>query len=240
MRHLTHADFIWSLLVERKKSFTTIKCVLLFFSPVNLVYRCRRVFICEWKWLWRRHALLYPNNTYFFHFMVFTDHGEAETGKSTRSLRETLRFTYMSVWVCMYMYLFIIWCEVWCRCSTWTWGFTLKTWTLICWLTVCRQWSLQNRNQRKCASVGPFTLNQCCYREPGRAWSLYKITTCGKILWIMSLNLLKGNHVIVAWLLRKGFLYISITVMAYAQLHAEPKTFYLNSVYYCKHINYFF
>ena len=45
--------------------------------PVNLVYRCCRVFICEWKWLWRHHALLCPNNnTNFFHFMVFTESGK--------------------------------------------------------------------------------------------------------------------------------------------------------------------
>lgn len=94
----SRADFIWSLLVEGKKSFMTIKCVLLFFSPVNLVYRCCRMFICEWKWLWRRHALLYPNNnTYFFHSVVFMAHGEAASGKSTRSFLETLRFKYMHV-----------------------------------------------------------------------------------------------------------------------------------------------
>lgn len=36
---------------------------------VNLVYRRCRVFICEWKWLWRHRALLCPNNnnnTFFF------------------------------------------------------------------------------------------------------------------------------------------------------------------------------
>lgn len=45
--------------------------------PVNLVYRCCRVFICEWKWLWRRRALLcLDNNTYFFHFMLFKESEE--------------------------------------------------------------------------------------------------------------------------------------------------------------------
>lgn len=84
--------------------------------PVNLVYRCCRVFICEWKWLWRHHALLCPNNnTYFFHFMVFTEsgkkvkwkykvvfkdigfiiHAEVRCGSSTRTRGHTKCFIYI-------------------------------------------------------------------------------------------------------------------------------------------------
>lgn len=80
------------------------------FFPSNLVYRCCREFICEWKWLWRHHALFCPNNnTYFFHFMVFT-----ESGKKTGKWKYKVVFKDTG---------FIIHAQVRSWASTWTSGF---------------------------------------------------------------------------------------------------------------------
>lgn len=103
LRGTSRAQILFDLCLLRGKNPLWLSNVShsFFPPPVNLVYRCRRVFICEWKWLWRRHALLYPNNnTYFFHFMVFTDHGEEEQSKSTRSLWETLGF-FSHIYLCI-------------------------------------------------------------------------------------------------------------------------------------------
>lgn len=51
------------------------------------------------------HSFTPNNNTYFFHFMVFTDHGEEEQSKSTRSLWETLGFLYIHIYISVYIYI---------------------------------------------------------------------------------------------------------------------------------------